>query len=127
MRYPLALLILLAACGNFGPGGIDPTVDITNQTPWAASFTWRDGQGVIGRETIPANGRQCVRFLARADSAYWEISASDMSNPAAPNTSTYTAPWFDPEARHAWSVLITPNTPGSPEIVMRQDGSVAAC
>ena len=127
MRYSLLLLAVLACGNSSGPGGIDPTVDITNQTPWPAAFTWRDGQGVLGRATIPGNSQQCVRFLARADSAYWEIVASDMSNPAAPNTSTYTAPWFDPDARHAWSVLITPQTPGSPEILMRQDSSVIAC
>lgn len=127
MRYAIALVVLLAACGDSsGPGGIDPTVDITNQTPWPASFEWRDGQGVLGGATIAGNSRQCVRFFARADSAYWEIEASDLSNPSAPNTSTYTAPWFDPDARHAWSVLITVGS-GSPTIVMRQDSTVVAC
>ncbi len=126
MRYAVALLTLLAACGDSTGPGIDPTVDIENQTPWPASFTWKDGQGVLGTATISGNSRQCVRFLARADSAYWEIVASDLSTPSAPNTSTYTAPWFDPDARHAWSVLITVGS-GSPTIVMRQDNTVAAC
>jgi hypothetical protein len=125
MRYALALLVLLAACDPTGLG-IDPTVDIENQTPWPAAFTWQDGQSVLGRATIPGNTRQCVRFFARADSAYWEIVASDLTIPSAPNTSVYTAPWFDPTARHAWSVLITVGS-GSPTILMRQDSTVAAC
>lgn len=127
MKTSLLILVALAACGSPVGLGIDPTVDIDNQTPWPASFVWKDGQSVLGRATIPGSTRQCVRFFARADSAYWEITASDLSIPSAPNTSVYTAPWFDPDTRHAWSVLITPNTPGSPTVVMRQDNTVAAC
>lgn len=127
MRTVLLLLTLalLVACEPTALG-IDPTVDIENQTPWPASFTWKDGQSVLGTATIAGNSRQCVRFFARADSAYWEIVASDLTTPSAPNTSIYTAPWFDPEARHAWSVLITVGS-GSPMILMRQDSTVAAC
>lgn len=127
MKTSLLLLVLLVACGDSsGPAGIDPVVDITNQTQWPVYFQWRDGQGVVGADVIPAMTRRCERFFARADSAYWQITASDLTIPSDPKTSIYTAPWFDPDARHAWSVLVTPGA-GSPVILMRQDSTVIAC
>ncbi len=67
MKRFLIFVSLLVACGDSSGPGIDPTVDIDNQTPWPASFTWKDGQGVLGTATVAGNSRQCVRFLARAD------------------------------------------------------------
>lgn len=127
MRYSLVILLTLAACGSpSGPAGIDPVVNITNQTPWPVYFEWRDGQGVVGSDVIPGNTTRCERFFARPDSAYFYIEASDLTNPSAPLTSTMTAPWFDPDARHAWTALITPGS-GSPGILVRQDSTVAEC
>ncbi len=125
MRY-LPLLALLAACKDATGLGIDPTVRITNQLPWPVYFEWRDGQGVVGADTILANGRACERFFARADSAYFYIEASDLSNPSAPNTSTYTQPWFDPSTRHAWTATVTTGA-GSPDVAVTQDSTVRAC
>jgi hypothetical protein len=127
----LRLLLILPAIGlgckdAAGPAGLDPTVRITNQTNWPIYFEWRDGQGVVGTDTIAGMGRACERFFARADSAYFYMEVTDLSNPGTPATSTYTQPWFDPTARHAWTAVISPSG-GSPAILVTQDSTVAAC
>lgn len=123
MRYALLLLLIVVGCKDAnGPQGIDPTVRITNQTNFPLYFEWRDGQGIVGADTIGGPGRACERFFARADSAYFymEITNPNGGNPA---TTTYTASWFDPTARHAWSVVIS-DLGGSPNVLTR-DTTVA--
>lgn len=119
MKY-LSLLVLLAACSKSapsGPVGIDPTVQIVNQTDWPVYFEWRDGRGVVGTDTVASQTRKCERFVARADSAYFYMEATNPNPGGTPATSTYTQPWFDPSARHAWSVTVTRGTGGSPNIL----------
>jgi len=99
------IAVLLAACSSTtGPKGLDPTVLITNQT--AADtlfFTWRDGQGTTGSVTVLPGGSSCTRFVAQADSAYFDAHTT---NPQFNTAATYTAPWFDPTARPNWTMLV---------------------
>jgi hypothetical protein len=121
MRNTLTLvaLVLLAACGGATNPGIDPTILITNETTWPLYFEWRDGQNVLGADTIVGGVRNyCVRFFARADSAYFYAEITDPDH-TVPATSWYMQPWFDPTERHAWTMLIEPRLNGSPNIVVR--------
>jgi len=93
---------LLTACGDSTNQGIDPIVRIVNQSGQAVYFEWRDGQSVIGRDTVLAGARACESFLARADSAYFYAQML-----GGPMTDTYTQPWFDPSERHAWTMTVT--------------------
>jgi hypothetical protein len=95
------LFVLLAACsgGATGPKGIDPTVLITNQLPDTVYFTWRDGQGIVGNVSVAPGASSCTRFLAQADSAYFEAHATSGGGQA-----TYTQPWFDPATRNGWTM-----------------------
>jgi len=119
MRY-VTLLLVIVACSKDspnGPAGIDPTVQISNSTLWPVYFQWRDGQGVVGADTVASGARACERFFARADSAYFYMEITNPNPGGQPATSTYTQPWFDPTARHAWSVTVSPGTSGSPTIL----------
>jgi hypothetical protein len=103
-RLLLVAAVVLAACssGSTGPGrGLDPTVLITNQAPDTLYFTWRDGQGITGAIAVPPSSASCTRFLAQADSAYFEAHTI---------RSTYTQPWFDPATHPAWTMELTTNT-----------------
>lgn len=126
MKY-LTLLLLLVACSkaSTGPAGIDPTVSIQNQTQWPLYFEWRDGQGIVGADTILASARACERFFARADSAYFYMTITNPNPGGSPATSTYTQPWFDPAARHAWAVTASPGSGGSPGILTSE--TATAC
>lgn len=119
-----AFLLIIAACGDSsGPQGIDPTVRINNTTAWPVYFEWRDGQGVVGGDTVLANTRACERFFARADSAYFYMEATNPNPGGTPATATYTQPWFDPSARHAWAVTVLPGSGGSPDIQTADTGT----
>jgi len=113
----LPFLLLLAGCANStGPQalGNDPSVLITNTAGATLFFTWQDGQGVIGGDTIPSGiVDRCIRFLARPDSAYFHVAVTSDKG-----TSTITAPWFNPSARPAWTVRASPNANGSPLIIV---------
>lgn len=109
----LILLVLFTACGKAptAPGGVDPTVLITNQLSTdTVFFTWRDGQGVLGADTVLPGRVSCTRFLARADSAYFRAEASYLGA-----KTIYTQPWFDPVSRSAWTMRVV-HTSGSPDI-----------
>ena len=110
----LLFLVLLAACSSTTApsGGADPTVLITNRSAGTIVFTWHDGQGIVGGDSIPSGmvGR-CERFTARPDSAYFAAVVSDGHG-----TSTYQQPWFDSTSRPSWTMTVTPNTSGSPLI-----------
>jgi hypothetical protein len=99
----LILALFLAAChstsGPTGPQGLDPTVLITNQLPDTVYFTWRDGQGITGNVNVAPGASSCTRFVARADSAYFEAHATSGGGEG-----TLTAPWFDPAARPGWTI-----------------------
>lgn len=107
MRPIMLLLVLLAACSkdSSGPGstnGHDPTVLITNNGRVGIDtifFMWRDGQGIAGADTVPPGTQRCARFVAQADSAYFEATISG-------STAHYTQPWFDPSARSAWTMEV---------------------
>lgn len=110
MRYALAALVLLASCSKDSTGltGTDPTVLITNQMPAdTVFFTWRDGQGIVGTDTVLANHTFCAKFVARPDSAYFQV----VVNYHAPNLNTYvstlTADWFNPLETDGWTVDVT--------------------
>lgn len=99
----LALLLALAACGDSsGPGGVDPIVQIVNNSSQPVAFEWRDGQGVFGADTIRPGAQACENFFARADSAYFHAEMF-----GGPMTDAYTAPWFDPTERHAWTMTVS--------------------
>jgi hypothetical protein len=125
----LGCVLLYTACSHSatGPKAGDPTVLVTNEVANSPLyFTWRDGQGVVGADTIPGGtiGR-CERFTARADSAYFHDSISDAAS-ASGNYSTYTAPWFDPAARPAFTMVVTSGAPyGGPQILVRD--TTAGC
>lgn len=104
MRY-LALLLLLAACGDSTGNGVDPIVSIDNQSSQPVLFQWRDGQGVVGQDTVPSHTRACENFFARPDSAYFYAIML-----GAPRTDTYTQPWFNPDTRHGWTMEVTDQT-----------------
>lgn len=102
MKTLLAVTLLLCACGGSTNPGTDPIVYVVNQSRQPVYFEWRDGQGVIGQDTISAGARACESFLARADSAYFYAKML-----AGPMTDAYTQPWFDPSARHAWTMTVS--------------------
>lgn len=113
MRFAFVGLLLLVACSksSTGPAGIDPTVLITNQLSVdTLFFTWRDGQGVVGTDTVPPGTVHCAKFLAQPDSAYFQAEASYLGA-----KTIYTQPWFDPLTRSGWTMLIV-HTSGSPDI-----------
>lgn len=124
-RLPvLATLALLVswACSSSpaAPKGLDPTVFITNTlaAPDTLFFTWRDGQGVTGSVAVPPGGTSCTRFLAQADSAYFEAHWSDSTSH---EFATYVQPWFDPSTHPAWTmttghayILVTDVSPTEP-------------
>lgn len=116
-------LLALIACGGLstGPLGLDPAILFNNHLDTSVSLEWRDGQSVIGNVTVPAHAVDfCVHFLARPDSAYFQIIATENPPGLPPRTSTITADWFHPETRPAWTVDITPGTNGSsPSILIR--------
>lgn len=97
-------LILLAACsGATGPARLDPTVLITNHAQQdTLYFTWRDGQGIAGSVAVLPGQQSCTRFLAQADSAYFEAHTPL-------NASAYTQAWFDPATRPAWTMVVQTN------------------
>ena len=100
------VLLVVAGCGNSGgPDGVDPVVWIDNQSSQPVLFEWRDGQSVIGRDTVFAHTRACENFFARPDSAYFYAAML-----GAPRTDNYTQPWFDPSARHGWTMEVTDQT-----------------
>lgn len=118
----VGLVLTLAACGDSaGPNGLlDPSLLFNNQLNSPVYLTWRDGNAIVGYDTIPAHTvNHCSHFLAQADSAYFEIVATDNVG-GATATSIVTAPWFHPEARPAWIVDITPVAGGSPAISIRE-------
>ncbi|HEY6223473.1 MAG TPA: hypothetical protein VIW26_06800 [Gemmatimonadales bacterium] len=102
------LAVLFAACHSAtGPQGIDPTVLITNRSSAdTVHFTWRDGQGIAGTVTVLPGGTSCTRFVAQADSAYFDATANHPGGTAA-----YTQPWFDPGARPAWTMVYADVSP----------------
>lgn len=105
-RSLVGLTLLLAACGgagSTGPQGLDPTVLITNNAPAGDTlfFTWRDGQGIAGAVKVPPGTTSCTKFLAQADSAYFEAHIL-----VGHSAGTYTQPWFDPLGRPAWTMVV---------------------
>jgi hypothetical protein len=110
----LGCVLVYAACSKSatGPQGLDPTLLIRTHSLQGAIFTWRDGQGIIGTDTIPQSATtRCERFTARPDSAYWELTS--------PDTVTlpwwkFLAPWFDPSTRPFWTVDLTGPYGGGP-------------
>lgn len=124
MRWvPLVALLFVACSNGTGPSGVDPTVQIVNRTDWPVYFEWRDGRGVVGTDTVASLTRKCERFVARADSAYFYMEITNPNPGGAPATSTYTQPWFDPTARHAWAVMVTPS--GGGPTILTSDTAVA--
>lgn len=127
MRY-LAFVLLLAACGkdSSGPGGlVDPTVQVTNQLANdTVFFTWRDGQGIVGTDMVLPGQTSCEKFVARPDSAYWNLSARDQQNGNA--LGTLTAPWFSPDTLVSWTVIVRHATSGSPDF-LSQEVSTLPC
>lgn len=119
-----ALAVLLAACGgsSTGPALIDPTVLITNlSTTDTLVFTWRDGQGITGGVTVLPGGSSCTKFLAQADSAYFDAQAH-----GAGGAGGYTQPWFDPSSRPAWTMSEShPN--GSGPLILVQEVTPEPC
>lgn len=117
------LLALLPACSkdSSGPARHDPTVLIVNHAtsdPYAAAgdtlyFTWRDGQGITGSVVVAPGRQSCTRFLAQADSAYFEAVSTNGAG-----TSHYTQPWFNPSSRPAWTMEINAGVGSSPAIVV---------
>lgn len=118
MRAALALLVLLVACSKSpaGPMGVDPTVLITNQLMQdTVFFTWRDGLGVSGADTILPGRTACEKFFARPDSAYFGLTARDQQNGNA--LGTYSAPWFNPDTTVEWTITVRHASSGSPDFL----------
>jgi hypothetical protein len=111
-----ALFLPMIACGgSTEPKGGDPSLLFSNSTSAPVYLTWQDGQQIFGRDTIPPHTvGHCSRFLAQPDSAQFEITASENGG-----LSTYTAPFFDPAARPAWTVDVSSDrTGGTPNITV---------
>jgi hypothetical protein len=85
--------------------GMDPTVWIVNASSTdSIFFSWRDGQGIVGAETILPGDQICEHFLARPDSASFEAEARAYAQPGQQISYTYSQPWFDPNERSAWTM-----------------------
>lgn len=120
----LCLGLLLVACSNSTEPktrGLDPAVLITNHSNVPLYFTWRDGQGIVGADTIPSQVTRCEHFLAQADSAYFHAEATENAG-----TSLYTQPWFNPATRPAWSMLVTSQVGGGSPLILVAD-TTGAC
>jgi hypothetical protein len=105
----------------------DPSLLFTNNLPNDYVYiTWQDGNAIIGKDSIPPHtANQCVRFTAQPDSARWVITASETPPGGSIETSSETAPWFNPAARPAWNVRVDHNATGSPSIFASD--TTAAC
>lgn len=104
------MIATLAGCSSStGPKviGVDPTVLITNQMPAdTVFFTWRDGQGVVGADTVLAGRQVCAKFTARPDSAYFQVVAHYHANDGNMYVTTTTAPWFNPSVTDGWTIEV---------------------
>lgn len=113
MRALVAAFVLaLAACGSStdpSKAG-DPSLLFTNDTGSWVYVTWRDGDAIEGKDSVPPRTpSQCVRFLAQPDSAYWDISVNDPIGGSA----EVTAPYFNPADRPAWRVTVSSSPNGT--------------
>lgn len=102
MRYLLVLVVLCACSSSTAVQG-DPSILVTNDLPTSWVYVnWKDGQGIVGRDSVAARMQKCVRFTAQPDSAYWEATATENAT-----TATVRSPaWFEPSARPAWSLHV---------------------
>lgn len=113
----MLLIALFAACGSSTDSDNrdgDPSLLFSNETSVPVYLTWQDGNEIFGKDTIPPHtSAQCSRFVAQPDSAQFQIISTE--NGA---QSTYTAPFFNPADRPAWTVAVTPSGSGSPYILV---------
>jgi hypothetical protein len=100
-----ALFLSIVACGgSTEPNAGDPSILVTNDLPASWVYVnWKDGQGIVGRDSVAARTAKCVRFTAQPDSAYWEAYATENGY-----TNTVRSPaWFNPADRPAWTLAAT--------------------
>lgn len=119
----LCLTLVLTACGSdiTDAGKFDPSLLFNNHLSYPVYLTWQDGNAIVGYDTIPAGAMgHCSHFDAQADSAYFQIIATDYPPGLGAQTSTITAPWFHPLARPAWTVDVTANGNASPLILIQE-------
>ncbi len=113
MRRLLAGLLFVVACsGTTEPKSKagDPSILVTNNLGVYTYITWKDGQGIVGRDSVAGHITQCVRFLAQPDSAYWEASATEAVGGNPESTGTIRNPavgFFNPADRPAWTLVVS--------------------
>jgi hypothetical protein len=121
----LVALAFVIACGSSTEPALagDPSILVTNDLPSSWVYVnWKDGQGVLGRDSVAARATKCVRFLAQPDSAYWDATASENGY----TTVVRSPSWFNPSDRPAWALharegIGTVNVP----VLEQADASVA--
>ena len=99
----LLVILGLVACGSSTDLQGDPSILVTNDLPSSWVYvTWKDGQGILGRDSVAARSTKCVRFTAQPDSAYWEASATENGS----TTIVRSPAWFNPADRPAWTLNV---------------------
>lgn len=124
MRYLVlaATLFSVGACKDATGPRVDPTALVRNTYSAAIYWYWFDGTSITGGDTIPAFTTRCERFLARPDSARFDIVRSDTI--AQPNGwNVYTSNYFDPAARDFWTVTSSGPSP----LILVNDTTAAPC
>jgi hypothetical protein len=116
----IGTILFAAACSSStAPSKVGGSLLFTNHLSVPVYLAWQDGLQVIGRDTIPAGAvARCSRFLAQEDSAYFQITATNLTG-GVPATTTYTAPFFDPDDSPAWTVDVSADANGSPVVDVR--------
>src|SRR4051812_22094590 len=106
MRPILVMLaIALTACSSSTePSGAgDPSILVTNDLPSSWVYiSWKDGNSVLGQDSVAARSTKCVRFLAQPDSAYWDATATENGY----TTIVRSPECFNPADRPAWRVTV---------------------
>lgn len=123
MRRLLVLLSVLACSSSTGLAG-DPTILVTNDLPADWVFVnWKDGQGILGRDSVAPRTVKCVRFLAQPDSAYWEATATENNS----TTGVRSPSWFNPASRPAWTLRVFDDNSPVPVPAMLQADADVEC
>lgn len=125
MRLLLASAVLvLAACRSSTEPAGDPSILVTNDLPASWVYVnWKDGQGIVGKDSVAARTTKCVRFTAQPDSAYWEAVATENGY-----TTTVRSPsWFNPSDRPAWTLGVTEGLGAVNVPQMLQADATTAC
>jgi len=88
MKGILFCLVVFAACskGTTNPGGIDPSILVTNLSDDTATVTWVGDAGTQTVQVPPRTANVCTRWTQSFDSLYTRVAAGQ--------NASVTSPWL---------------------------------